>query len=231
MTLSIDERVEKFYNLLSILKSHLGGYRKLGGCTGKMNWPDKGVYYFFNPNEKRRGDEQLRVVRVGTHATIQNAQSTLWGRLIQHRGTLSGKYAGGGNHRGSVFRRHVGDALMNRDGWPEFVQHTWGVRSSAESEIRKAEHPYEQKVSDYLGDLFVLWLRVEGSESHKMRSYIERNSISLLCLSEDRPSESWLGNFSSSDVIRKSGLWNVNHVGESVDTDFLSVFSNYVKMM
>jgi hypothetical protein len=231
MNYGIDEQVEEFYNLLSNLKSRLGGFRKLGDCTGKMCWPDQGVYFFFNPTEKRRDNEQLRVVRVGTHATVNTAQSTLWGRLIQHRGTLSGKYAGGGNHRGSVFRRHVGDALMNRDGWPEFVQKTWGVRSSSESKIRMAEHPYERKVSDYLGNLLVLWVKVEGSESYKMRSYLERNSIALLCNSGDIPGENWLGNYSSNVMIRKSGLWNVNHVGESVDTNFLSVFSDYVKIM
>jgi len=48
-----------------------------------------------------------RVVRVGTHGLKTGSTSTLWGRVHQHRDTREG----GGNHRGSVFRLHVGQAL------------------------------------------------------------------------------------------------------------------------
>lgn len=224
MKFSHNKKIEEFYNLLTKLKFRLGDYRKLGDCTGNMSWPDKGVYFFFNLNEKRRGDEQLRVVRVGTHALVQGKKTTLWSRLYQHRGTLSG----GGNHRGSVFRKHVGEALMIRDNWPSFIREKWGVGSSANKELREIEYPYEKKVSCYLGNLFVLWLPVEGLDSYKMRSYLERNSIALLVHSTDVPSENWLGNYSPNELIRKSGLWNVNHVHESIDIDFLDVLSDFV---
>ena len=41
----------------------------------------------------------------------QGSTSTLPGRLRQHRGVTS---SGGGNHRGSVFRQHVGRCLAVR---------------------------------------------------------------------------------------------------------------------
>lgn len=52
----------------------------------------------------------MRITRVGTHAIRDGEESTLWGRLRNHRGT----HSGGGNHRSLVFRRHVGMAMMNR---------------------------------------------------------------------------------------------------------------------
>lgn len=224
MKFSIDKRVEKFYSLLSDLNARIGGYRKLKDCTGTLKWPDQGIYFFFNPAEKRLCDDLLRVVRVGTHALVQGKKTTLWRRLYQHRGTLSG----GGNHRGSIFRKHIGEALIIRDNWPPFVREKWGVGSSANKELREIECPYENKVSCYLGNLFVLWLPVEGLDSYKMRSYLERNSIALLVHSADVPSENWLGNYSPNELIRKSGLWNVNHVHESIDKDFLDVLSDFV---
>jgi hypothetical protein len=38
----------------------------------------------------------------------------------------------------------------------------------------------------------------------------------------DPRSNEWLGNESPSQKIRKSGLWNINHVDESYDSAFLN---------
>jgi hypothetical protein len=67
------------------------------------------VYFFFEDGEVR-ADGGLRLVRVGTHALTATSKATLWGRLRQNRGQVGGRSPGGGNHRGSVFRRHVGAA-------------------------------------------------------------------------------------------------------------------------
>jgi hypothetical protein len=64
-----------------------------------------------------------------------------------------------------------------------------------------------------------LWLSIEDDAGpHRLRSYIERNSIALLSnyhkLALDPPSQSWLGHHSHRERVRKSGLWNQNHVDE-----------------
>ncbi len=103
----------RFYELLADLEARLGGARVLADCSGRMNWPERGVYFFFEPGEARASAEgRRRVARVGTHALIAKSQSTLWRRLSQHRGVAS---TGGGNHRGSIFRLLVGIALAHRD--------------------------------------------------------------------------------------------------------------------
>ena len=96
------DALDRLYELLGDLRSRLGGARTLASCTGRMDWPARGVYLFFEPGEMRR-DGTPRVVRVGTHALTVGSRTTLWQRLSQHRGYLSGRWAGGGNHRGSVF--------------------------------------------------------------------------------------------------------------------------------
>jgi hypothetical protein len=65
------------------------------------------------------------VVRVGTHALTAASSATLWDRLRQHRGHLGGRDPGSGNHRASVFRRHVGAALIGRDGQPPGLLASW----------------------------------------------------------------------------------------------------------
>ncbi len=102
-----------FYQALDELAENLGGLRRLRDCHGADGWPRQGVYFFFEPGEVR-ADGRDRVVRVGTHALTAASQAILWGRLRQHRGHVGGRHPGGGNHRASVFRRHVGAAIIQR---------------------------------------------------------------------------------------------------------------------
>ncbi|MEE9509487.1 MAG: hypothetical protein V3V81_03235 [Candidatus Bathyarchaeia archaeon] len=89
----------------------------------------------------------MRVVRVGTHAVSQNSKTRLWDRLRTHRGTLSSKYRGGGNHRASVFRKLVGSAIIQRE---HLKCDNWDVGQSAKECVRKAEHYIEVKASKYI---------------------------------------------------------------------------------
>lgn len=80
----------------------------------------------------------------------------------------------------------------------------------------------EQAVSDYIRTLTLLVLEVPdepGRES--LRGYIERNAIALLSNyfgdSADPPSTGWLGHDCPRETVRRSGLWNQNHVQENCD--------------
>jgi hypothetical protein len=80
----------------------------------------------------------------------------------------------------------------------------------------------------------LLWLAIgDEPSSESDRAYIERNCIALLSASRkplDLASPGWLGRFSQREAIRKSGLWNVNYVGEPYDPSFLDVLSHYVEV-
>ena len=228
--------VQRFYMLLDQLEKIVGRKRELAHCNGHMDWPTRGVYFFFEHCELRTtSGDGMRVVRVGTHALIKGGKATLWDRLSKHQGN---QRDGGGNHRGSVFRLHVGTALIARDGWsgPRAVH--WGKGANAPKEIRRAEFPLEKAVSSYIGSMPFLWVEIDddpGPESH--RAYIERNCIAMLsnyCDPDemiDLASNTWLGSLAKNEDVQRSGLWNSNHVRECYDRNLLDRLEMYIVRM
>ncbi len=226
------EDLDRFYHLLDVLSQRLGGPRLLRDCGGRDGWPERGVYFFFEDGEMREDGRRPRVLRVGTHALSGSSRTTLWKRLAQHRGTLSGSRAGGGNHRGSVFRHHVGTALLARDGYPEDVRRAW-ASPRADGRIRDIEHRLERAVSEHIRRMPFLWLAVPDAPGREGdRGYLEANAIGLLSNYGrepiDPPSAGWLGRWAESPKVRESGLWNVNHAEQGYDPAFLDVLERYV---
>ena len=218
----------EFYRLLKKLEQGLGGKRVLNQSTGHLHWPRRGVYFLFEPEEKRIFDgAEQRVVRVGSHMVSRGSKATLWNRLRTHRGTDDGR----GNHRGSVFRLHVGAAILARDHREDLVP-TWGTGSIASASIRETEAELERAVSSYIGRMSLLWLNVPDEAGPASdRAYVERNCISLLsgaCGPVDLPSHGWLGNHSPNKRVADSGLWNVAFTDYRYDTRFLGVLEYYV---
>jgi len=142
-----------FYEMLEALEQRCGGKRLLRDCDGRQNWPQRGVYFFFERGEKRtQTGAGARVVRVGTHALKDGSRTTLWNRLSQHQGV---RRTGGGNHRGSIFRLLAGQALIARDG---LDVPTWGVGGDAgkaaarlgleREQVKTMEQPIEGRQRD-----------------------------------------------------------------------------------
>lgn len=224
--------LDRFYALLEQLETAVAGKRLLNDCTGRMDWPDRGLYFFFHPEETRSATDQCRLTRIGTHAVSEGSQTTLWNRLRNHRGAQRGTYADGGNHRGSVFRKRVGEAIIEREGRHEAYPE-WGVGSSAGRDRRLQELPMERRVSDYIRDLPFLWVGIDdepGADSD--RAYLERNAIALTSNFQrdaiDPRADTWLGHHCPAEKIRQSGLWNINHVDERYDQSFLDTLAAYI---
>ncbi len=225
--------LDRLYDLLDRLEANVGGEQRLGDCTGYTDWPKRGVYFFFAEGETRDSTDQLRLTRIGTHAVSSGSGTSLWNRLRTHRGANSGTYEDGGNHRGSVFRMRVGEAMIRRDGLHDEYPH-WGDGSSANRERRLAELVHERRVSEYIRGLPFLWIKVDDEPSPQSdRAYLERNAIALVSNyrkdSLDPRSDDWLGRDSPRSEISDSGLWNINHVGEQYDTAFLDRLSDAVE--
>lgn len=168
--------LRRFYSILDRLEESNGGARKFGACSGRMDWPERGVYFIRECGEECADSRSgPRIVRVGTHALKAGSGTRLWTRLSQHRGQSS---TGGGNHRGSIFRLLVGTALIRRNG---LAFPTWGDGSSAAAEIRRGEVALETKVSAVIREMSLLWLAIEDEPGDQsLRGYIERNAIALL---------------------------------------------------
>jgi hypothetical protein len=228
--ISADSRAadtDRFYLLLGELARRVGGPRLLCDCTGAQDWPRHGVYFFFEDGESR-ANGSCRVVRVGTHALTPTSRTTLWDRLRQHRGHLKGRNFGGGNHRASVFRRHVGAALIRRGNQPEELLGSWLDRHHP-TQWADQEDEIEREVSRHIGAMPFLWLSVPDRAD---RGCIERNSIALLsCLAgcQDSSSAGWLGHDANRPQIRESGLWNVQYVYDRYDPAFLQFLARLVQ--
>jgi len=190
--------------------------------------PASGVYLFFDERERRLRDiEQLRIVRIGTHGVASGSKASLRNRIRTHFGTTSGE----GNHRSSIFRLHAGRSLINAK--QVSPVESWGASAGDKSALL-AERELEQAVSKYLAELYVLLIAVPGeSDKNNDRAYLEQNLIALVsnaCKPLDPPSCEWLGLNSAKLEIRKSGLWNVNHVEQRFDPAYLNVLEYYVSL-
>jgi hypothetical protein len=113
---------------------------------------------------------------------------------------------------------------------------TWLV-DDVEPELRKGEYELERFVSREIRQMPFLWLHVPGESGRGCpRASIEKNAIALLsCHEESRSREEqgngWLGNYSAKEEIRKSRLWNVDHVKEPFDSSFTELFKELVEMV
>lgn len=207
-------------------------------CHGRQPyWKEcrRGIYLFFDRNEKRADGVSHRVVRVGTHAIKSNrGNSTLWGRLKQHKGTDRG----GGNHGGSIFRHLVGNALGNRDG---NLPSSWELEIFTSAEEKTAEAQHEIRVSAYIRELPFLIIRTDPDpDPNNHRKYLETNMIALLsninrrsavppCAEE--PSTAWLGRFAANQKIGESGMWNSRDVKTQYDPGFFGLLEHYIDRM
>lgn len=219
------EEVAGVYRCISQLAEKTGGIRVLNKCNGRMYWPKRGVYFFVDFQEQSilsRGFP--RIVRIGTHAVSKGSKTTLWDRLKTHKGTEKGE----GNHRGSIFRLHVGNAIINRDG---LMCDTWGIGQNATKEIKEKEKYIEHLVSDYIGQLGVVVLDIDDEPcALSDRAYIEKNAISLFSSinsSFNFSTMNWLGNWNSREEIKNSCLWNINYINSEYDSKFFQIFEKY----
>lgn len=231
--------VRALYDRIGDLRIVLGGSQTLAAVRSWASLPQRGLYLFFEPGEIRTNSgDGPRLVRIGTHGLNSGSASTLVGRLKQHRGAS----AGGGNHRGSIFRLLVGQAMLARGDLTECP--SWGVKSDAgkaaaalgldRQAMSAMEVEVEQRVSQYIGAMPFLWLGVDDEPGpDSLRSVIERNIIALLSNFHrspvDPPSPDWLGSRSDRPLVRGSGLWNQRHVQEEHDPALFDHLDRLIK--
>lgn len=228
----------RFYSVLDILEHRIGGKRPLANFQRFRDCPRRGVYFFFEHSEHRSGSGLgPRVVRVGTHALGAGSRSTLRQRLRNHLGSSSE----GGNHRGSIFRLLVGQAMLAKGELG--VCESWGVKGDSSKAafalgmdaqaLKDGEALVEQAVSRYIGAMPFLWLDVDDeSGPDSLRALVERNAIALLSNCKrsacDQASIGWLGQHSNRPLVRNSGMWNQRHVTEAHEPAFLDIFEQLV---
>ena len=235
--LSLERTLYEFLGLVNLAGRRPPGVLSLPDAARERSMPKRGVYFFLDPSEVGP-DGSPRIVRVGTHALTSGSSSTLRQRLAQHRGRVR---SGGGNHRGSIFRLLVGQALLARG--LEAPCRSWGIKGSRSAaslatgaslaQLAAAEQPVEAAVSRQLAALQVACVPVEDEPGpNSLRGVIERGAIALLAEASRRGSAkhgpNWLGHWSNRRAVVASGLWNQNHVEEPWSESFIEALEESV---
>lgn len=196
------EPIKRLYRLLALLPRY-------DHSTPTSVLPENGMYFFFECGEEVQVDGWTvdRVVRVGTHRKDGNFRS----RIRQHYGNRSDL---GGNKNGSVFRKHVGGALLGREDPVDERLDGWLKQGGPSYDEVEAE------VSRVLRRRFTFACVSVPDADERLR--FERRLIGLLSGDNAIRTDAWPGRYAHNEKIRDSGLWNTQHTGSgaSVDIDF-----------
>ncbi|MCL5099572.1 MAG: hypothetical protein M1158_00390 [Candidatus Marsarchaeota archaeon] len=165
--------------------------------------PLNGIYVFFEKGERSHGFD--RIVRIGTH----NGQNQLRSRLAQH---LINE-----NKDRSIFRKNVGRAIISKSGDMKLLEMwekdrtTRKGKSESKGFDMDAITKVENEVSEYMRKNLSFVVFEVGAKEDRLA--LESKLISTVSLCDAcKPSPDWLGNFSSKQKIRESGLWLVNEL-------------------
>ncbi len=162
--------------------------------TPTTRLPRDGIYFFYEGGELcPHGDViRPRIIRVGTHREHGRFPS----RIRQHFG---------GNKNGSVFRKHLGGALLRSGNTNDSRLKKWLKHDTPTFK------DVEKLVTNKLTADFTY--RCIAVEDKKVRLDLEERLIATLAKCPGcKPSTKWLGRYAASEEIRESGLWNVQHI-------------------
>ena len=180
--------------------------------------PENGIYFFYENGETwGHGESLLRIVRIGTHTGHDNLRS----RISEHY--LPGEYQKRmkfgldeiAPKDRSVFRKHIGRALLSRDGdaylslwncdwtYPK-VRKQYRDRRNIEK-----EKSIERKVTDILRQKFFFRFIILGDSKEERQEFEKRLIATVAQCSFCKPSDSWLGN--NYERLRIRGLWLIDY--------------------
>jgi hypothetical protein len=182
--------------------------------------PRNGIYFFYEVGEIwGHGDDNPRIVRVGTHR-----EGNFRSRIADHYVIDERKMEFSQNQAApkdrSIFRKNLGRSLLHRDRDPyepiwniDFTTRASRERNAARRDVEK-EKQIEYQVTRILRERFMFrWIEVEGQKRRMGSQGLEATLIGTLARCDECcPSPNWLGRFSPKPKIAKSGLWLEQHL-------------------
>lgn len=175
--------------------------------------PRNGIYVIFEKGETFNDID--RIVRVGTHTGEKQLRSRLNQHFVKE------------NKNRSIFRKNIGRCFLNKE--KNQYLDLWELDITSKTDKDKNlklldldfEKKLEKRISEYIQtNLSFCVFQVDTKEQ---RLFWESKIISTLAKSNELiPSTNWLGNYSTKDKIKQSGLWQVNELykEELTETEF-----------
>lgn len=165
--------------------------------------PRNGIYVIFEKGETFNDID--RIVRVGTHTGEKQLRSRLNQHFVKE------------NKNRSIFRKNIGRCFLNKEKNQYLDLWELDITSKADKDKNLKlldldfEKKLEKRISEYIQtNLSFCVFQVDTKEQ---RLFWESKIISTLAKSKELiPSTNWLGNYSTKDKIKQSGLWQVNEL-------------------
>ena len=172
----------------------------------KFKLPKNGIYIIFEKGESI--GKMDSIVRIGTHT----GENQLRSRLMQHFVKE--------NKNRSIFRKNIGRCFLNienqdyLDSWELDITTKEGREDKLKRIDLEFEKTLEKRISQYIQtNLSFCVFEVNTKEERLFwESKITSTLSNAAKFGEIKPSENWLGNHSTKDKIRESGLWQVNEL-------------------
>jgi hypothetical protein len=169
----------------------------------KNEIPKNGIYIIFENGEKYKNLD--RIVRVGTHTGNNQLHSRLNQHFIKE------------NKNRSIFRKNIGRCFLNKESNPYLSLWELDITSRVEKEKNLKlldldfEKKIEKRISNYVQtNLSFCVFQIDTKDD---RLFWESKIVSTLAKATDiKSSENWLGNQTTKDKIKVSGLWQVNEL-------------------
>jgi hypothetical protein len=165
--------------------------------------PRNGLYVLFEAGEHGHGGD--RIVRIGTHRGDGELPSRMQQHFIK------------GNKDRSIFRKHIGRALLQQASDPYVTEWDRDRTSRAARRLygdeptQSARQRVERAVTEYLQERFSFV--VLSVDDERDRGALEAKMISTVSwCTQCQSSPTWLGLQSPKTRIRESGLWLINEL-------------------
>ena len=161
--------------------------------TPRRRLPRNGIYFFYEQGEFCRKFNVIRprIVRVGTHRKQDRFRS----RIRQHLR---------GNKNGSVFRKHLGGALLRRGNPSDSRLDKWLTNGTPT--LKEVEELVTYELAAHF--TFKCFMVADKRERLDLE---ERLIATLAKCPACESSKKWLGLYAASEEIRQFSLWNVQH--------------------
>ena len=177
--------------------------------------PGNGVYFFYEKGERcRHQGAKPQIVRVGTHRD-GNFRSRIAEHFLLNERRMEFTKDNPAPHDRSIFRKHIGRALLNKATDPYLslweLNFTSRKIRDAKGHLRDIgkEKAIEREVTHIIRQKFSFRFVEVADERQRMGSQgLERALIGTLAsCPQCGPSDGWLGRYSPDVRIRESGLW------------------------
>lgn len=184
--------------------------------------PLNGVYVLFQEGEHAHGGD--RIVRIGTHTGNNRLRLRLKEHFIKE------------NKDRSIFRKNIGRALLNmrKDSYIGGWELDLTTRKNKDKYFKLVDQAYQSKIENEVTKIiqkeFSFAVLEESDKSNRLLLKSRIVSEVSKC-AECKASSNWVGNYSTKDKIRESGLWQENELYKKGFTqDEFDQFNNRYKL-